>query len=71
VGVVHPENSGHTSLTGTSHKSDRCRLLVEFVPGECLGEFPIVLFCCCFEFGSAWSLVGPFGEFGISWLGPV
>jgi hypothetical protein len=30
VGVVHPENSGHTGLTGASHQSDWCRLLLSF-----------------------------------------
>jgi hypothetical protein len=29
-GVVHPVSSGHTSLTGASHRSDRCRLLLSF-----------------------------------------
>jgi hypothetical protein len=30
AGVVHPESSGHTGLTGASHRSDRCRLLLSF-----------------------------------------
>jgi hypothetical protein len=41
---------------------------VEFCSGERLGEFTIVLCCCCFEFGSVWSSVGLFGRFGVSWL---
>jgi hypothetical protein len=49
--AVHPDSSGHTGLTSASHWSDRCRPLVEFCSGECLGEFPIVSCCCCFEFG--------------------
>jgi hypothetical protein len=69
--AVHPESFGHIGLTGASHRSDRCRLLVEFCSGERLDEFPVVLCCCCFEFGSFWSSVGLFGGFGISWLGPV
>jgi hypothetical protein len=28
AGAVHPESSGHTGLTGASHQSDRCRLLL-------------------------------------------
>jgi hypothetical protein len=28
--VVHPKSSGHTGLTGVSHWSDWCRLIVEF-----------------------------------------
>jgi hypothetical protein len=39
-----------------SHQSDRCRLLVEFCPGERLGEFPIVSCCCCFDF---WLVLEP------------
>jgi hypothetical protein len=30
MGVVHPESSGHTGLTGASHRSDWCRLLLSF-----------------------------------------
>jgi hypothetical protein len=44
---------------------------VEFCSGEHLGEFVVVLCCCCFKFGSVWSLVGLFGRFGVSWLEPV
>jgi hypothetical protein len=57
-----------TGLTGASHWSDRCRLLVEFCSGERLGELPIVSCFCYFEFGLFWSSVGLFGGFGISWL---
>jgi hypothetical protein len=71
AGAIHPESSGHTGLTGASHRSDQCRLFIEFCLVECLGEFPVVLCCRCFEFGSVWSSVGLFGGFGISWLGPV
>jgi hypothetical protein len=67
----NPESSGHTSLIGTSHRSDRCRLSVEFCSGERLGEFLVVLCCCCFEFGSVWSLGGQVGRFEVSSLRPV
>jgi hypothetical protein len=60
VGVVHPESLGHTGLTGASHRSDRCRLFVEFYLGERLAKFPVVLCCCCFKFGSFWSSEGQF-----------
>jgi hypothetical protein len=30
VGVVHPESSGHTGMTGASHRFDRCKLLLSF-----------------------------------------
>jgi hypothetical protein len=30
VGAIHPESSDHTGLTGASHWSDRCRLLLSF-----------------------------------------
>jgi hypothetical protein len=53
AGTIHPESLGHTGMTGASHRSDRCRL-VEFCSGERLGEFPVVLCCFCFEFGSFW-----------------
>jgi hypothetical protein len=39
--------------------------------GERLGEFLVVSYCCCFEFGQFWSSVDLFGGFGISWHGPV
>jgi hypothetical protein len=71
MGAVHPESSGHTGLTGASHRSDRCRILVEFCSGERFSEFIVILCCCCFRFGLFWSSVGLFGGFGISWLGPV
>jgi hypothetical protein len=29
-GVVHPESSRHAGLTGASHQSDRCKLLLSF-----------------------------------------
>jgi hypothetical protein len=71
VDVVHPESSGHISLTGASHRSDRCRLLVELCLGEHLGEFPIVSCWCCFKFGSVWSPEGQECGFGASLLRPV
>jgi hypothetical protein len=58
AGAVHPKSSGHTGLTSSSHRSNRCRLSVEFCSGEHLGEFPIVLCYCCFEFDSFWSSGG-------------
>jgi hypothetical protein len=60
-----------TGLTVASHRSDWCRLLVKFCSGERLGEFPIVLCCRCFEFGSVWSSGGQVGRFGISRPIPV
>jgi hypothetical protein len=66
AGVIHPESSSHTSLTGASHRSDRCILVVELCLGERHGEFLAILCCRCFEFGSVWSSVGLFGGFGIS-----
>jgi hypothetical protein len=30
AGAVHSESSGHTSLTGASHRSDLCRLVLSF-----------------------------------------
>jgi hypothetical protein len=30
AGAVHPESLGHTGLTGASHRSDRCRILLSF-----------------------------------------
>jgi hypothetical protein len=71
MGAVHPESSGHTGLTGASHRSDRCRLAVEFCSSECFGELPVVLCGYRFEFGSVQSSVGLFGGFAIFWLGPV
>jgi hypothetical protein len=69
--VVHPENPGHTGLTGASHRSDRCRSQLGFCSGERLGEFAIASCCWGFEFGSVWSSVGLFGRFGVSRLEPV
>jgi hypothetical protein len=69
--AVHLESSGHTGQTGASHRSDQCRLLVEFCSGECLGVFFVVSCCYYFKFGLFGSSVGLFGGFGISWLGPV
>jgi hypothetical protein len=71
AGVVHSESSGHTVLTGASHRSDRCGRLLSFCSGEHLGEFTVVPCCCCFKFESVWSSVGMFGRFGVSWLEPV
>jgi hypothetical protein len=51
-----------------SHRSDRCRLSDEFGLGECLGEFPVVLWCCCFEFGSFWSWGSQVCVLGLSGL---
>jgi hypothetical protein len=68
AGAVHPETPGHTSLTGASHRSDRCRPLLGFCSGERLGEFSIVPCCCCFEFGSVWSSIVLFGVLGLSGL---
>jgi hypothetical protein len=67
-GFVHPERPSLTGLTSATHRSDRCKGLIGFASGECLGEFSVVMCCCCFEFGSIWSSVGLFGGFGISWL---
>jgi hypothetical protein len=71
MGIVHPDSSGHTGLTGASHRSDWCRLSVEFCLGERLAEFLVVPSCYLFKFGPVWILVDLFGGFGISWLGPV
>jgi hypothetical protein len=68
VGAVHPERPCLTGLTGAAHRSDRFRDLVGFPSGEHLGEFVVVLCCCCFEFGSFWSLEGKVCAFGASWL---
>jgi hypothetical protein len=62
------ESSGHTVLTGASHRSDRCRLSVEFCSGERLGEFPVVLGCGCFEFGYFWSSGGQVCALGLPGL---
>jgi hypothetical protein len=62
---------GHTGLTGASHQFDRCRHRLSFCSGERLGVFAVVPCCCCFEFGSVWSLVGLIGRFGVSCLEPV
>jgi hypothetical protein len=63
-----PTNSGHTRLTGASHRSDWCRPQLGFCSGECLGESAVVPCCYCFEFGSVWSSVGLFGVLGLSGL---
>jgi hypothetical protein len=68
AGVVHPESPSHNSLTGASHRSDRCRPRLGFCSGEHLGVFAVVPYCCCFEFGSVWSSVGLFGVLGLSIL---
>jgi hypothetical protein len=39
-----------------------------FCSGERLGDFFVIPFCCCFEFGSFWSSVGLFGVLGLSGL---
>jgi hypothetical protein len=64
--LVIPRAQVLTGLTGASHWSDRCRLLVDFCSCECFGEFLVVSCCCYFEFGQFWSSVGLFGRFGIS-----
>jgi hypothetical protein len=38
---------------------------VRFCSGECVGVFPGVLCCCCFEFGSEWGSGGQVCGFGI------
>jgi hypothetical protein len=68
MGVVHPERSILTGLTGAAHRSNRCRGLVGLASGEHLGEFSIILCCCCFEFGSFCSTEGQVRVFGASWL---
>jgi hypothetical protein len=37
---------------------------VGFCSGEHLGVFVVVLWCCCFEFGSVWWSVGLFAALG-------
>jgi hypothetical protein len=66
VGVVHPERPSLTDLTGVAHRSDRCRGLMGFTSVERPVEFLVVPCCCCFEFGSFWSLGGWFLRIGIS-----
>jgi hypothetical protein len=61
-----PSCPGYTGLTGALDRSDQCESLVAFASGERLGVFVVVPCCCCFEFGSVWSLIGLFGVLGLS-----
>jgi hypothetical protein len=44
---------------------------VGFASSDHSGEFPAVLCCCCFEFGSFWSSEGWFGFLGLPDFRPV
>jgi hypothetical protein len=47
-----------SSRAAQPDRSDRCRGLVGFASGEHLGEFPVVMCCCYFEFSSVWNSEG-------------
>jgi hypothetical protein len=38
--------------------------ILGFCSGEHLGVFVVVMCCSCFEFGSVWRSVDPFGDLG-------